>query len=111
MQLHIVAQRALDGAMELFEKLSLKSERDNVQTLFHFTSGTPSEGSTMFMISLISRYFKTRSLTYGGYILAQTMGSQKSNLCVSTVVELRLGDALTSISQGFKLLSMMMSYP
>ena len=28
-----------------------------------------------------------------------------------TVVELRLGDAFTSISQGFKLLSMMMSYP
>ena len=28
-----------------------------------------------------------------------------------TVVELRLGDAFTSISQGFRLLSMMMSYP
>ena len=28
-----------------------------------------------------------------------------------TVVELRLGDAFTSMSQGFKLLSMMMSYP
>ena len=30
---------------------------------------------------------------------------------ISTVVELRLGDALTSINHGFRLLSMMMSYP
>ena len=44
--------------------LKCESSILNGQTLFHFTSGTPSGGSTMFMMSLINRYFKTRSLTY-----------------------------------------------
>ena len=45
------------------------------------------------------------------YNLTPSDKVQRYSYFLLTVVELRLGDAFTSISQGFKLLSMMMSYP
>ena len=49
----------------------------------------------------------TSSITY----LTPLDKVQRYSYFPLTVVELRLGDAFTSMSQGFKLLSMMMSYP
>ena len=45
------------------------------------------------------------------YNLTPLDKAQRYSCFPLTVVELRLGDAFTSMSQGFKLLSMMMSYP
>ena len=58
--------------------------------LFHFTSGNPEGDNTMLMMSLMREVFMTRSLG---------------------VVWDKEGEAFTSISQGFRLVSMMMSYP
>jgi hypothetical protein len=53
-------------------------------------SGYPVGGRTIEMISLISLYLRMRSLT---------------------VVDVRDGDAFTSISHGFRASSMIISYP